>query len=190
MESCLAYYQRVKNSASIGCQRGFSLIELVVVMAVLAIVTVFAAPSFQTILMNSRMSTLNDSLFNSLNYARSTALSEKFPVRFCPLGAAGSTVCGTSWASGWMVVSQPTTGAAVVLQSYQAKTSGPVLSANGATSILFAITGLANTQVNFKICDSRGATYARSMMVLATGFIQIGPTAGQAVWNGGALTCP
>jgi type IV fimbrial biogenesis protein FimT len=189
MESFLAYYQQGKNSATKAWQKGFSLIELVVVMAVLAIVTVFVAPSFQSILMNFRMSTLSDSLFNALNYARSTALSQKYPVQVCPLGSSGSTVCGTSWATGWMVVSQPTSGASVVLQRYQAKTSGPILSAGGTTSVVFTIRGLANTQTNFKICDARGASYARSLMVLPTGFIQSGSTAGQAVWNAGALTC-
>ncbi|HHM0577239.1 TPA: type IV pre-pilin, partial [Legionella pneumophila] len=32
--------------------------------------------------------------------------------------------------------------------------------------------------------------FARSAMVLATGFVQSGTTPGQAVWSNGALNCP
>jgi len=191
MESCVTYSQLEKQSVIFLSKKGFSLIELLIVMAVMAIIIVLAAPSFQTIFMNSKLSTLSDALFNSLSYARATALSEKTPVQVCPFLATNSTSCGTSWSLGWIVVTQPSTGASVLLQSYQALTTGPVLSSpNSVTAVSFSITGVASAQADFKLCDKRGSAYALSLMVMPTGFIQSGPTAGQAVWNGSTLTCP
>lgn len=167
--------------------KGFTLVELVVTLSVFAIIVTIAIPSFNTLLQNARLSANTDSIVNALNYARNTALAQSVNVRVCPLGTANSTTCGTSWNNGWIVITQPTSGAATLLKS-QAFTTSRI--AATVTSIVFDNHGLATTQNNFTVCDTRGASYARSIQVLATGFVQAGPTAGVAVWNNGSLTCP
>ena len=175
--------------------RGFTLVELLVSITVMAILLVLTLPSFQNSVMNNRISAKIDALANSLSYARNTALSQNIDVSVCPAGTAGSTTCGTSWQNGWIVVSQPTVGPAVLLQATLTGVNDPLLSAVpiggvAASSITFDSRGLATTQANFKACDHRGGAFARSVEVLPTGFIQTGSTMGMAAWDGGALTCP
>ena len=183
--SDFAYHKHSLHPGAVG----ITLIELLVSITVIAILLALTLPSFKNALLNNRLLAEADALTNSLNYARSTALSQTINVIACPANTPGSTTCGTNWQTGWIIVSQPTTGAAVLLQSTFSGTNDPVLSAT-ATSITFDPRGLATTQANFKLCDNRGGAFARSVEVLPTGFVQTGSTMGVAVWNGGALTCP
>lgn len=169
--------------------KGFSLVELLIGLAVLAIILTLAVPSFSTMLMNARVTATADALVNSLHYARGAALSQSMRVQVCPIGALNSINCGSDWSAGWIVVTMPTSGTAMLLKSEQTSSTGPSVSSSAGT-VIFDAQGLATTQSNFTVCDSRGGSFARSVQVVATGFVQSGESAGQAVWNNGALSCP
>lgn len=168
---------------------GFTLVELLIAMTVLTILLALAAPSFRTLIMNNRVLAQTDALASSLNYARNAALTQNVTVRACPYSAANSTTCGTNWQNGWIIVTQPATGTPTLLQAYNTGTNDPVLSAT-TTNVTFDTRGLAITQTNFTVCDSRGSEFARSVEVLPTGFVQSSSAMGVAVWDGGGLTCP
>jgi type IV fimbrial biogenesis protein FimT len=187
-----------RGAASAGGQpaRGFTLIELMVTIAIAAILIAMAVPSFQSMLVNNRMSAATNGLFNALNYARNAALTGNTTVLVCPVGAFGSTACGANWPSGWMAVN---TGVAppLLLQSWTLAANAPALtSPSGTASVTFNSRGITSgNAANFKLCDSRGANYARSLQVMATGLVQVSPTGGAGLTNGtavwgGALTCP
>ncbi|TAL80668.1 MAG: prepilin-type N-terminal cleavage/methylation domain-containing protein [Candidimonas sp.] len=168
---------------------GFTLIELMVTIAIAAVLLTLAAPSFTSMVRNNRLTAQADGLTAALNYARSTALSQAITVEVCPLGTLNTTTCGAIWANGWIVVRDPT-GTPTLLQSHQTVAGGPVLS-SPAGSVLFDPRGLSATPSNFKICDSRGAAYARSVQIpFATGLVQEGTTPGQVAYGTTALTCP
>lgn len=170
-------------------QRGFTLIELLISIAVLTILLVLTVPSFRDMLMNNRVSAQTDALSNALSYARNTALNRNIDVLVCPIAAPGSTTCGANWQNGWIIVSQPVSGTATLLQEKSIGVNDPILSAT-IPSVTFDARGTSTTQGNFKVCDSRGGSFAQSVQVLPTGFIQSGSTMGTAVWNGSSLTCP
>ena len=169
-------------------ERGFTLLELLITIAIAAIVLALAAPSFSAMLMNNKLTAQSGGLNAALNYARNTALSQNINVQICPVGALNSTTCGTNWASGWMVVRDPT-GTPTLLQSRQTPAGNPVLSSTAA-SVTFDPRGLSTTQSSFKFCDRRGAASARSVQVFATGFVQAGTTPGQVAYGTAALVCP
>jgi type IV fimbrial biogenesis protein FimT len=80
---------------------GFSLIELIVTLALSAILLGLAAPSFSTWLQNSRIRLTADSIVDGLQYAKSEATARNTAVRFqltstADAGCAIST-SGTSW---------------------------------------------------------------------------------------------
>lgn len=175
--------------------KGISFIELIITMSIIAIIAIFAVPYFKQMIMDKRMLTARDALINGLNYARNTALTQNAIIQACPVGASGSTTCGTNWNTGFMIISQPASGGATLLQSYRAGPNAPTLSivpisGVSASSITFDSKGITSTQAYFKLCDSRGGAYAVSVQVLPTGLIQTAATIGSAVWNGGALSCP
>ncbi|HAT9045308.1 TPA: GspH/FimT family pseudopilin [Legionella pneumophila] len=168
---------------------GFTLVELLVTLSVFAIILTLIVPSLRTMILNNRLTSNIDSLVSSLNYARGVALDRAVNVAVCPLGSPGSTACGANWSSGWIVVTQPVAGAPTLLKTHQTSVNDPVITSNVA-SVVFDPHGLSTTQSNFTMCDNRGNAFARSAMVLATGFVQSGSVPGQAVWNNGALNCP
>lgn len=170
------------------------MIEVMITVAIVAILASLATPAFQTMLLNNRQSALKNAFINATNFARSTALTRNAKINICPFSALGSVNCGAAWSAGWIVLTAPTSGTPTLLQSYQTGPRDPVLTAIAfnevvATSLIFDSRGLSTTQSNFIICDSRGSSYATSIQVLLTGFAQAGPTPGQAIW-GGAITCP
>lgn len=180
----LGFFDRVQSV------KGFTLLELLVTIAIVAVVTVLAAPSFRDMLSNNRLTAQAGGLTTALNYARNTALSQAITVRVCPVGTLNSPACGASWGAGWIVVSDPG-GTPTLLQSKQTPAGNAVLSSTTATThIDFDSRGLSTTAAGFKVCDSRGAAYARSIQIFATGFIQAGTTPGQVAWGNTALTCP
>lgn len=175
--------------------KGITFVELLITMTMVVIVSVFAAPYFKNMLMDKRMMAARDALINGLNYARNTALTQNATIQACPIGSSGSTTCGANWQTGFMIVSQLAAGGSVLLQSYSAGPNAPTLSTvpiSGVapTTITFDSRGISTTQAYFKLCDSRGGSYAWSVQVLPTGLVQTTGQVGTAVWNGGALTCP
>lgn len=170
--------------------RGFTLIELMITLTVLGLLVIVAVPAFRSMMMNNRLTSTSDAMVNYLNYARNIALNDAMSVKVCPLGALNSTTCGSDWNSGWIAVAQPVGKTPTLIKSQQNPASNPVTITSTAATVTFDTHGLAVTQTNFKFCDSRGAQYARSVMVLATGYVQSGTTPGYAVWNDGALSCP
>ena len=85
-------------------QKGFSLIELMVTLAVLAIVLGLAAPSFSSMLQDNRALSLGSELQGALQFARSEAVKRRLNVVICRRNAAGSA-CenGADWSVGWLV---------------------------------------------------------------------------------------
>lgn len=75
--------------------RGFTLIELMVSISVLAVLMAIATPSMQEVLMNSGATAQGNSLIGSLNNARSEAVKTGVAVRLTPVGG--------SWNNGWVV---------------------------------------------------------------------------------------
>lgn len=168
-------------------QTAFTLIEVLVTIAIAAIVLALAAPSFQAMLLNNRIKAKTDGLISTLNYARNTALTQSVGVSVCPVGTLNSTSCGLDWALGWMAI-QDASGTPKLLISQQNGPGGITLSSTA--NVLFDARGLATSPANFSICDSRGTPFGRSVQVLATGFVQVGDTPGVAVWGSPALACP
>jgi type IV fimbrial biogenesis protein FimT len=61
---------------------GFSLIEALITISILAIITAFAAPSFEGILANFRVRTSAEAIMSGLQLARIEALRRSQPVSF------------------------------------------------------------------------------------------------------------
>lgn len=83
---------------------GFSLVELMVTIAVAAILLAIAAPSFTQVIADNRAASAANDLLASLQFARSEAVKRARPVSLCPSNDGQTCVSGgTSWQEGWIV---------------------------------------------------------------------------------------
>lgn len=76
---------------------GFTLIELVVTIAIAAVLTMVAAPSFVTFQRNSELTSVANSLLAAVNAARAEAMKTGLNAFVVPTGN------GNNWTSGWVV---------------------------------------------------------------------------------------
>jgi type IV fimbrial biogenesis protein FimT len=92
--------------------RGFSLVELLVTITLLAIVTSLAAPSFKRTIQSGRISSGVNTFLADMRFARSEAIKRGGNVVMCRSDApeAANPVCGAGngpgdagWASGWFI---------------------------------------------------------------------------------------
>lgn len=155
-------------------QRGFTLIELMVTIAVLAIVVTIAAPSFTTMINNNRSIALGEELVTALNYARAEAVKRGDSVSVCA-SSDGATCTGT-WTQGWVVADADDN----VLRYWEAPNTGAAIAvtrnAAAITSISFARLGTLSptTQVNITSSVSGcGSGAARTITVGPAGLINV-----------------
>lgn len=101
---------RAKLKMTSGYKNGFSLVEVLSVVALLMIVLSLAVPSFKGLLTKTRLSLSSDQLYTALVLARSEAVKSNRRVTVC--GREDTDNCGAgTWANGSIVfVDQVTQG--------------------------------------------------------------------------------
>lgn len=84
-------------------KRGFTLIELVITVALAAILLTIGVPSFQQMIRNNRAATHANEFMSALNLARSEAVKRSVRVSLCPSTNQVACTGGTDWSDGWIV---------------------------------------------------------------------------------------
>lgn len=87
--------------------RGFTLIELMVTLAVMAVLLGIGVPSFQRLQQSTRTSTAFHLLTTSLALARLSAVKSNAPVSVCPSRDGRHCRGDTVWDDGWIVFADP-----------------------------------------------------------------------------------
>ena len=90
---------------------GFTLVELLTVITIVAILVALGMPSYRNVTDSNRISGEVNGLLGDMQYARSEAIKEGQTVTVCssanPTAAAPTCSGATSWQSGWIVFSDP-----------------------------------------------------------------------------------
>jgi type IV fimbrial biogenesis protein FimT len=117
--------------------RGFTIIELAIVVMIVAVLASLAAPSFRSFMINQRVKTASFDLYSTLLFARSEAIKR-------PAGNLLITPTNASnWADGWSV-----TFGTVVLRQQDAMRD---ISISGPASIQFGHNGRPSAAVIFSL---------------------------------------
>ena len=82
---------------------GFTITELLMVIAISAILLVIGVPSFKYVTVSNRISTEVNGLLGDMQYARSMAIKQGLPVTVCASTDGANCNGGAAWQSGWIV---------------------------------------------------------------------------------------
>lgn len=146
---------------------GFTAIELMVTVAVLAVLMALAAPSFNPILERWRVRQAADGLESALYFARSEAIKRggNVLVEKLPNGTNGCTAAGTTadWGCGWQVCNDANGNgscqASEVLQRFDAPARIEVTRTSSGASIKLSRWGtVSGTFVGFSLVPEGKST--------------------------------
>ncbi|HTT09567.1 MAG TPA: GspH/FimT family pseudopilin [Burkholderiaceae bacterium] len=162
---------------------GFSLIELLVVLAIAAVLLGIGVPNMQQYIVSSRLSGASNDFFSALNVARSEAVRRGVQVTLATNGSAGSR----DFTSGWtMFVDTNADGALTAGEEVLrvgAALDAPMTifgSANFGSFIAFDATGRLTTGGgSFVICHGTslvvdGIARARAVVINSAGRVRAG----------------
>ena len=82
-------------------KNGFTFIELLITMSVMAIVVAVALPNFSEQIKDSRSEALGEEFSSALNYARMEAVKRSSRVSVC--ASSNGADCSDDWTDGWIV---------------------------------------------------------------------------------------
>ena len=166
---------------------GFTLIELMVTMAVIAIVATIAVPAMSDMITRSRTTATFNELQGLISYARSE--SAKTPgnsILLCASGNGTGCTGQQNWNVGWLIARDingdgDVDGGDTVLKVIGPLASGLSLEVKSAASTTFATSALSLTRngapdggnpVTFKLCDAFGASEARGVIMTVSGQVR------------------
>ena len=155
-------------------QQGFTIVELMITVALIAIIAAIGIPSYQDVVASNRVVTSINELHAGLRLARVEAVKRNADVVFC--ATSDSASCSGTWNDGWLIFHDAdgdgVADADELIRVGEGVHNGYNLTfSGGGTSITFLARGMTNGQSGtFKLCDSEAdAGLARGIILLTTG---------------------
>lgn len=156
---------------------GFSLIEMLVVLALIGIVTMLAAPSFNSAFLSNRLAAYANSFVASAQLARSEAIKRNRPVHVCRSADGAACAASGTWQQGWIVWSDDNSngtldaGEAVVQIQQAISVDYQLNSSAGGYDLAFQPVGGGSSAATLKLCRAspNPGAQERQIKIDATG---------------------
>lgn len=158
---------------------GFTLIELMVVVAMLGLLMAFGLPAMDTYVKNDRLTTQINTLVGHLAYARSEAVLRRQQVALCPSNNMTDCV-NIGWDAGWIIYvdadgDSKFTAGEEILRAKQQLSGNNTLTSTFVDSYIYDKRGFSATATGtFSLCDDRGVTNMKSISISNTGRVRQG----------------
>jgi type IV fimbrial biogenesis protein FimT len=162
--------------------RGYSLVELIVSIAVLAVLASYAAPAFQNLLERNRISDGANLLLTHIQLARIRAVMDAVTVVICP--SPDGTTCqpdSRGWSQGWLVFQDQDYGLPprldpedTVLLVHQ-NVAARLAVHSSLTHIRYSPSGSASNGT-LTLCGRSGSRHARAIVISIVGRARVAST--------------
>ncbi|MCO6440674.1 MAG: GspH/FimT family pseudopilin [Nitrococcus mobilis] len=141
--------------------KGFTLIELMLTLAVAAVLLAVAVPSYRGFVQGNRAAAQANTLLRALAYTRSEAVKRAAVITICR--SSNQNGCGSAWADGWIVFTDVDqdgvldAGTDILLQAGDGLSGGSTLTA-GTGFVRYTAAGAAldTTQFTLTPADCQG----------------------------------
>lgn len=157
---------------------GFTLVELMVTLAVVTILALIVVPNVRPILQNNRLSTTTNDFLSDINLARSEAIKRARDIEICTWNSTASPTapaCDGSgnWSGGWLIWVDMNRNGALdtdeIVRSREALAGMTLRPAAAVDPITFDRRGVTANAVDFALCDDRGPTKGKSIKISQVG---------------------
>lgn len=175
---------------------GFTLLELMVTVAVAAVLVTVATPNLSVWILNNRIVAQINEFSRDINLARSEAVKLGSPVTIC--NSNDQLSCAGNWTGGRIVFADTDNdgvrdaGEPLVV-IHEALAGGNTLA--GSNRITFDANGFSNGFAGaWTLCDDRGTAHARAVIISNNGQLRLAEDSNSDGIvednNGSNVTCP
>jgi type IV fimbrial biogenesis protein FimT len=171
--------------------RGFSLYELLLTLAVAALVLMAGLPSFGSLVADQRLRVEADALFHAFHLARKASIARRRVVSLCPSPDGATCVPGTDWSAGWLLFVNDDRDDPPILDAGEQilrdhRVDPRVRVAANRRGFTLRTTHLRATNGTLVVCDRARRAEARAVVVSYTGR----PRVARADGRGEPYACP
>lgn len=146
-------------------ERGLTLAELMIGVAVVAIVLSIGTPSFYDAVRTNRVAGLSNDVITAMHVARSEAVKLGQTVRICTSTNGTSCAGSSAWQSGWIVLDSGNN----VVRSWPAANTDLTLT-GPAAAIQYLATGFVSASATFQLRTNSGTCeQGRDIVLSVTG---------------------
>lgn len=157
---------------------GFSLLELMVTVSIMAILVSLGVPAFQDFALKQRLNAAVNALHNDLLLARSQAIHRDMQVIACPWTVGSGCTGKTDWSEGWIVFGDSNEDnnfqdGESILRHGQKVENVMIHSTTGRTNFRFYSNGTApGSNGSISLCGLGGPKKARKLVISNLGRVR------------------